>query len=103
MSLHRLSARKVATASEGKYEDSKGLRLVVSSTGAKKWVFRFTFNGKQREMGLGSFPTVSLERARILAQEARVKIFDGIDPIQSREVQRQRYQPFKPMHLSISN
>jgi integrase len=99
MALHRLSARKVVTASEGKYEDGKGLRLVVSSTGARKWVFRFTLNGKRREMGLGSFPTVSLERARILAQEARVKIFDGIDPIQSREAQRKTIPTFQAYAL----
>ncbi|MGN0920191.1 MAG: tyrosine-type recombinase/integrase [Cellvibrio sp.] len=99
MALHRLSARKVATAGEGKHEDGKGLRLVVSATGAKKWVFRFTFNGKRREMGLGSFPTISLERARALAHDARVKIVDGIDPIQSREDQRKVIPSFQAYAL----
>lgn len=99
MALHRLSARKVATAGEGKHEDGKGLRLVVSATGAKKWVFRFTFNGKRREMGLGSFPTISLERARALAHDARLKIVDGIDPIQSREDQRKVIPSFQAYAL----
>ncbi|MEZ5519847.1 MAG: Arm DNA-binding domain-containing protein, partial [Gammaproteobacteria bacterium] len=58
MSIHKLTPRKVATAGPGKYEDGGGLRLVVSNHGAKKWVLRFTINGKRREMGLGSFPDV---------------------------------------------
>ncbi|MGZ8402866.1 MAG: integrase arm-type DNA-binding domain-containing protein, partial [Rhodoplanes sp.] len=36
-----LTARKVETAKPGKYEDGNGLRLVVASTGARKWVFRY--------------------------------------------------------------
>lgn len=88
MALHRLSARKVATAQEGKYEDGKGLRLVVSTSGAKKWVFRYTLNGKRHEMGLGSIPSVSLERARMLAQQARLMIAGGIDPIQTRKLSK---------------
>ena len=64
MPIHKLSPRKVATAGPGKYEDGGGLRLVVSPSGARKWVFRFTINGRRREMGLGSFPDVSLAEAR---------------------------------------
>jgi len=51
MAIHRLTPRKVATATAGKYEDGGGLRLIVSGSGAKKWVLRFTLSGKRREMG----------------------------------------------------
>jgi len=54
--------RKVATAGPGKHEDGGGLRLVVSRTGARKWMLRFTLHGKRREMGLGSFANVGLPR-----------------------------------------
>ena len=54
MAMHKLSSRKVETATPGKYEDGAGLRLVVSETGAKKWVIRFSLSGRRREMGLGS-------------------------------------------------
>lgn len=40
MAIHKLSPRKVEIASTGKYEDGGGLRLVVSRTGARKWVLR---------------------------------------------------------------
>ncbi len=45
MPIHKLSPHKVATAGPGKYEDGSGLRLVVSPSGSRKWVFRFTING----------------------------------------------------------
>ncbi|HHQ68993.1 MAG TPA: site-specific integrase, partial [Halothiobacillaceae bacterium] len=85
MAIHKLTPRKVATAGRGKYEDGGGLRLVVSSTGAKKWVLRFTIDGKRREMGLGSFPDVGLGEAREKASVHRKQAKDGIDPIESRQ------------------
>lgn len=32
-----------------------GLYLQVSGEGARSWLLRYTFNGKRRDMGLGSF------------------------------------------------
>ena len=84
MPIHKLSPRKVATAGPGKYEDGGGLRLVVSPSGARKWVFRFTINGRRREMGLGSFPDVSLAEAREKAAKCRKLVREGTDPIEAR-------------------
>jgi hypothetical protein len=47
--------------------------LQVSATGSKSWVFRFKRDGKAHDMGLGSFPSVSLAEARQKAKEARQK------------------------------
>ena len=85
MTIHKLTSRKVATAGPGKYEDGGGLRVVVSATGAKKWVLRFTINGKRREMGLGSFPDVGLADARSKATEYRKQLKNGLDPIEARQ------------------
>ena len=71
MAIHKLTPRKVATAHPGKFEDGGGLRLVVSNSLAKKWVLRFTIDGKRREMGLGSFPDVGLAEARGKATDHR--------------------------------
>lgn len=89
MALHKLSPRKVATAKEGKHEDGGGLRLVVSKSGSRKWVLRFTFRSKRREMGLGSFPDTSLTEARRKAESFRKLAEEGIDPIQTRDLERQ--------------
>lgn len=87
MAIHKLSARKVETASTGKHEDGGGLRLVVSSTGAKKWVLRYSINGKRREMGLGSYPDVDLAEARQKAIEYRNLASNGSDPIEVRKIE----------------
>ena len=84
MAIHKLSLRKVATAGPGKYEDGGGLRLVVSKSGAKKWVLRYTFQGKRREMGLGSYPNVGLAEVRTKALRYRRQLATGLDPIEVR-------------------
>jgi hypothetical protein len=63
----------------GKYEDGGGLRLVIDPRLNKRWVLRLTINGKRRELGLGSFPEVSLEAVRKKAAEFRSHAADGTD------------------------
>ncbi len=94
MAIHKLKPRKIATATAGKYEDGGGLRMVVSKAGAKKWVLRFTIHGKRREMGLGSYPDVSLATARTKASECRQQAARGIDPIDARAAEQQKVPTF---------
>lgn len=54
--VRRLSSRSVDSAKPGKHSDGGGLYLVVSETGARKWVLRFMRDGKAREMGFGLTP-----------------------------------------------
>lgn len=82
--MGKLTARKVQTAGPGKHEDGDGLRLVVSPSGGRKWVLRVTVDGKRRELGLGSYPTVSLSDARDKAQESRKAVAQGLDPVVTR-------------------
>lgn len=84
MAIHKLSPAKVKNAGPGKYEDGGGLRLVVSKSGAKKWVLRLTINGKRHEMGLGSSPDVGLGEAREDASKYRKQAKKGINPIEER-------------------
>ena len=96
--MGQLTARKVETAKPGKnksgkklvrkYGDGGGLQLAVSPTGAKKWVLRFMSDGRPREMGLGSYPEVSLAVARELAIAGRRLARSGVDPISERRKDR---------------
>lgn len=52
----------------GKYADGNGLYLVITNTGAKKWIWRSIINGKRRELGVGG-AKVSLAEAREKAEE----------------------------------
>ena len=81
----RLTARKVETAKAGKYSDGGNLYLIVSETGTRKWVLRFTWRGRAKEMGLGSATSVPLADAREKAASARRKIALGLNPIEQRK------------------
>jgi integrase len=81
----KLNARKVQTAKTGKYSDGGNLYLVVAAAGSRKWVLRFTWWGRAKEMGLGSATSVPLADARERAAEARHKIARGLNPIDERK------------------
>jgi integrase len=61
-----------------------GLALQVTPAGARSWVLRLTLSGKQREMGLGGFPSVTLADAREKARTYRSQVQAGADPIAKR-------------------
>jgi integrase len=79
----KLSARKVETARAGKYADGDGLYLFVTPSGARRWTFRFLWQGKAREAGLGSVSEIPLADARDKADAYRKLIGKGIDPVQA--------------------
>lgn len=89
--IEQLTALDVARANEkGTYRDGGGLCLYVSSATAKSWVFRFTLNGRAREMGLGSLDALTLAEARTRATECRRMCSAGIDPIEARKAEREK-------------
>src|ERR1700719_2416647 len=78
----KMTARAVAAAKPGRYCDGRGLWLVVSPSGARKWVFRFSC-GRGTEIGLGGHGT-SLAEARKKADEARKIVAEGKNPIEAK-------------------
>ena len=63
-----------------KYYDQHGLILRVRPSGNKHWVWRGTVRGRRRDLGLGSFPYVTLADAREMALEYRRLARAGKDP-----------------------
>lgn len=53
--MGKLTAIGVKRATDGKYHDGNGLELRKKGDGGR-WVWRYSFAGKRREMGLGSYP-----------------------------------------------
>ena len=82
----KLTAKFVENISEaGKYYDQHGLFLHVRPSGAKKWLQRYTFQGRRREIGLGSAKIVSVATARKNAHQNLVLVSEGIDPIEDKK------------------
>lgn len=65
-----------------------GLRLSIKPTGARSWVLRTTVAGKRSDIGLGSYPAVSLAEAWARARAAMASIYDGQNPIVERQSKR---------------
>jgi integrase len=87
--MGKLTALAVARAAEtGMHADGDGLYLQVGAGGAKSWIYRFTLNGRERYLGLGSATAVPLKRARELATDARQLRAEGIDPVERRRDDR---------------
>lgn len=83
--IEKLTPLAVTKATKpGYYGDGACLWLQVSKTGSKSWIFRFTSNDRQREMGLGATHTVSLSEARAKAKDCRALLLDGRDPLDVR-------------------
>jgi integrase len=91
--MHLLKAVALRSLPPGRHADGGGLYLVVSKNGGgRSWMFRTRRDGKLRDMGLGSWHSVTLEKARRKAAALRDAFLDGRDPLaekrQARQVER---------------
>jgi hypothetical protein len=72
----------------GRYRDTlgdvKGLLLIVVNERNASWNLRYERNGRERWMGLGSARLIGLREARIRARAVRLKLLDGIDPLEDK-------------------
>ena len=53
---------------------------MVKPSGTRSWVVRLIVNGKQRDIGIGGYPGVSLADARLRAAEMRADAIEGNNP-----------------------
>ena len=80
--VHAFSAKFVSNVNQaGKYWDGNGLYLSVQPTGSKSWIQRLTFRGSRHDLGLGGFPSVSLQKARAQAASNLEVARTGGDPL----------------------
>jgi len=85
-----LSATEIknAKAKDKKYKlsDGRGLALHILPNGSKLWRLKYRFNNKEKEYAIGTYPTISLAKARIkreelkeLIKEQLMKLLDTVD------------------------
>ena len=86
--IQQLTEAKIRTLTDIKlHPDGAGLYLQIRPGGARSWIYRFTLNGRTRDMGLGALADVSLVKAREKAGAAWALVDDGIDPIEHTRAQ----------------
>ena len=65
-----------------------GLYLVVQTSGAKSWAFRYRVAGQPKKFTIGSYPAITLATARNLAQRASGDVAEGGDPAARKRTER---------------
>jgi integrase len=68
--------------------DGHGLYVQVQPNGTKLWHYGYRFEGKQRLLSIGTYPTVTLAAAREAHMEARRKLTAGINPAADKQAQK---------------
>ncbi len=72
-----------------KIYDERGLFLLVMPTGRKLWRFKYSFNGRENLISLGTYPEISLSEARKRRDHERSLVALGKDPSRQRQIQRE--------------
>ena len=80
----RLTDRQIKNSPPGKLYDGGGL-ICVKGPNSAKWVYRYTLYAARRDMGLGTYPQISLAQARELLAEHRTLVAQKTDPIKHRQ------------------
>lgn len=70
--------------------DGGGLYLEVSPNGGKWWRFKYRYGGKEKRIGLGTYPDVGLKEARESRDAKRKILRDGDDPLAERKKAKEK-------------
>lgn len=65
-----------------------GLYLSINSNGARSWILRTKVGKRRTDLGLGSYPAITLAVARERALETKELIKQGIDPVVDKRAKR---------------
>jgi integrase len=81
MALSDIQIRNLQPSDNDQWiSDEKGLRLLIKKNGSKYWRLKYRFQGKQKTLALGVYPTTTLKEARELCIDAKRDVAKGVDP-----------------------
>lgn len=70
-----------------KHTDGGGMYLLVKSAG-KYWRMDYRFADKRKTLALGTYPEVSLAKARVKREKARELLAEGVDPSAVKRIEK---------------
>jgi hypothetical protein len=73
-----------------KLGDSGGLFLLVQPSGGKLWRLKYRVDGREKKLGLGTYPEISPADARKRRDEAREVLANGKDPSREKQQAKRR-------------
>lgn len=86
-SIKALPKNQSTTSTELEVSDTEtiGLKCLIGRSGNKRFLFRYTYQGKKRSLAVGRFPEVSVGDARNIVTQWKGLLCCGIDPKVARE------------------
>ena len=104
MKLTKLSCDKAKPSEKPrKLADGNGLYLEVMPNGSKYWRMKYRHLGKEKRLAFGVYPEVSLKDAKDIARAAKLKIRDGVDPVEERKMTRSALIAAQKRGLTFNN
>lgn len=77
-----------ATGKAYKLTDGEGLYLAVNAKGGRSWRYNYRLNGRQLTLTYGTYPALSLSKARDKHREAHKQVSEGIDPSEVKKAEK---------------
>ncbi|MDK1489411.1 integrase arm-type DNA-binding domain-containing protein [Sinorhizobium sp. 7-81] len=71
-----------------KLSDGEGLFLFITKAGSKLWRLKYRFNGSEKLLSIGPYPSVSLADARQAKDDAKALLRAGKDPAIAKKLQK---------------
>lgn len=89
MPLNDIQIRKLRPTEKAyRKADGEGLFIEIKPNGSKLWKMAYRFEGKQKLLSFGNYPTVTLAAARDKRLEAKRLLADGIDPNEKKKAEK---------------
>ncbi len=67
---------------------TRGLYIVLQTTGVAGWAVRYRLAGRSRKLTLGPYPEIDLKAARDMARKALARIAIGADPAAEKQIKK---------------
>ena len=100
----KLTLAKIKTLPIGKkISDGQGLCLTKTAPNKGRWEHRYMINKRARVMALGTYPEISLVKARRIHFEQRQLLVEGKDPLKQkhrREERQRRHATLRFSHVA---
>lgn len=91
----KIKSAKPLADKDYKLADSGGLYLLLTKAGGKLWKLKYRYDGKEKKLSLGDYPTISLLEARAKRDEAKKSLANDKDPSEEKKIGKANKQANK--------
>lgn len=98
----KLTATKIKSLPPGKLHcDGNGLYIRLRTPKSGNWSFKYMRGHKSREMGLGPYPEVTLQEARLKRDALKIQLAKGSDPLETKRAKAKEHAKREKMRFSL--